>query len=172
MGRFRSHNGERVRLSVSDCAVRLSVDIFRAEFLKIGRTRPPVLDVTWTNGQPVFREASVDSPPTKELLSTPGYVGQVTLVAVENKMYTRAPRWFFACGGCGYRRSRIYAAHVGAQFLCGTCLNVTYPSAQRWDNVKRTGCRAGFRGRDSKNGGGPKRQFWRAIGGDEVWSEK
>ncbi len=163
MGRRIARDGRPIRLSVSECAVRLSADTFRREFLKIGRIELMVFDVIWREGVPGFFGVQPDLPPTRELLGNPGYVGQVTLIPDECGLYTRAPRWYFSCGGCGRRRGRIYASHVGAQFLCGPCLNVTYPSAQRWDNEKRTGWPAGLRGRASKRGGGTPRRFWQAL---------
>lgn len=133
------------KVCVEECAWILDVGSFRRSCLGPDEGDPVVFVVEWLpNGEPSFRRSTA-KPTWLASRCPPDWHLRVQLDPQPWPIY--GTRWFFRCSRCDRRCGVLYAPRAGSPLHCRLCHNLSYESAQRWNNVKRTGRHPGVLGR-------------------------
>ncbi len=146
MAWYGGTNGRTWRKTrVDECAWRLSVSEFLLTHRPVGANGPAVYRVAWSGkGEPIF--STLAAPPSWLAPRLPkDWAARVELEPCPWPVY--GTRWFFRCCRCLRRCGVLYAVLPESPLVCRRCGDLTYRSAQQWDNRARTGRAAGLLGR-------------------------
>lgn len=139
-GEGRPHAKKRLE----DCAFYVTIGAFRDWLLSSNADVPAVYMARWKDCRPYF--VPHDAVPTWLAPRCPP--DWQHRVQVDRSPDGRGrSRWVFRCSSCDRACRALYAPRVGFPFECRYCHELTYESAQAWDNLARKGRYPGLMGR-------------------------